>query len=357
MSPIKTRSWMRSILWKLIVINGLVIGIAIWLAGVSVKDYACLLVNQYPFVSQQQSAHFNETMQQYLFKASLIAVLIAAFIHYFFVKKLLTPLQKLSEATQQLATGQYPLALPVSSHDEVGQLTADFNYLSAKLKQTEQLRQKMVTDIAHELRTPLTNINGYLEALGAGVMEGNKTLYQSLHEESQRMTRLVDQLHQLNVWESRCLTENRTALVSLKELLDDCLASFSLAFENQGMTARSEMTECRLIVDPDGIKQVISNLLKNALQYDQAGWVKIVGKKEQAFYRIMITNEGVPIPQAEAELLFDRFYRLDPSRSRDSGGAGLGLAIVKEIIDQHQGEVGLLTNGKEHTFWFTLPLN
>lgn len=343
-------------LWKLILINGLVIGIAIWLTGVSVKDFACLLVNQYPHVSAEESQRFNETMQIYLLNGSIIAVLIAGFIHYVFVKRVLTPLQQLSSATQELAKGNYPVPLSVSTRDEIGQLTADFNYLSEKLQQNERLRRKMVSDIAHELRTPLTNMNGYLEALRFGVLKGNEEMYRSLHEESQRITRLVEQLHELNVWESRALSENKMSVTAMKPLVEDSVNGFELAMKERGMHVSTDVDDIEMFVDRDGIKQALINLLNNAMQYDRGGWIDVIGTIERDQYRVTVTNEGRPIPEADRAHLFDRFYRLDPSRNRDSGGAGLGLALVKEIVEQHGGKAGLESNGTTHSFWFAIPI-
>jgi len=132
----------NNIMWKFTLINVAVIGIAIWFAGVSVKDYACLLFANSPSVTPEESAIFNQTMQTFLIKASLTAVLIAAFIHYFFVKKLILPLKELGHATRQMAQGEMPKPLSIRVHDEIGLLTVDFNQLSLKLKQVEDLRKK-----------------------------------------------------------------------------------------------------------------------------------------------------------------------------------------------------------------------
>ena len=345
--------WKQSILWKLILLNGLVIGIAIWLAGVSVKDFACLLFNQY--VGTEESELFNKSMQSFLLKASFIAVLAAGFIHYVFVKRLLSPLKTLSLATQEMAKGKYPSALPVTTVDEIGLLTSDFNNLSQKLQQTEESRKKMVSDIAHELRTPLTNINGYLEALKSGMIEGDPEIFESLHEESLRITRLVEQLHHLNVWESKRLSDKTMKVVALAQVITSTLENFSLEFKNKGISLDTSIQDGKVMGHEDGLKQVMMNLLKNVLQYDQGGWVRLEGEIVQGYYQVKVTNEGEAIPKAKAEQIFDRFYRLDPSRNRETGGSGLGLALVKEIVEQHNGEVGVISDNNQHSFWFKIP--
>ena len=125
---------------------------------------------------------------------------------------------------------------------------------------------------------------------------------------------------------------------------------------NREIKAEANIQAADILGNREGIKQVITNLLKNVLKYDRGGWVKIEGKKEGHIYKVVVTNLGQPIPDDKAEQVFERFYRLDSSRNRKTGGAGLGLAIVKEIIDQHRGEVGLISREDEHSFWFTVPL-
>ncbi|MCJ7688512.1 MAG: HAMP domain-containing protein [Clostridiaceae bacterium] len=171
----------KSILFKLMLINSLVVGIVIWLAGVSVKDFACLLVNQNKISADGRNLLFNQTMQFYLLRVSIFAVFIATISYYYLVKRLLLPLHRLNDSIKSISQGQYQEPIPVTSQDEIGQLTDNFNHFIRKFKQVEELRKKMVNDIAHNLRTPLTNINGYLEALSNGVILGDRELYHSLH--------------------------------------------------------------------------------------------------------------------------------------------------------------------------------
>ncbi|WP_258278799.1 cell wall metabolism sensor histidine kinase WalK [Paenibacillus sp. SC116] len=358
--PFKNNPIRINVMWKLIVINVAVIGIAIWLAGVSVKDYACLLFANYPSVSPEDSVAFTQTMQTFLIKASLLAVVIAGVFHFYFVKKLLHPLKKLSDATRQMAQGEMPEPLSVHVRDEIGQLTVDFNQLSLKLRQVDELRKKMLSDIAHELRTPLTNINGYLEALSTGIIKGSREMYESLHEESIRITRLVEQLHQLNVWQAKKISnEQELKVLPIHKIIESCIDHFALKFKSRGITLRCNIESAQVVGDEDGLIQALHNLLTNVLQYDQGGWVTIVGKLNDSHndYRVTITNIGQSIPDEQASLIFERFYRLDSSRSRDTGGSGLGLSLVKEIVEQQGGKTGLHSVGNEHSFWLTVPVH
>lgn len=348
--------WRRSLLVKLILINLLVIAIVIWLAGVSVKDFACLLTKQYQVIGGASSNMFDQTLQFYLIRASFLAVIVAGILYYFLVRKLILPLQHLGTSAQKMARGEFYPCQEISSEDEIGRLISDFNHLAAKLQRTEELRKKMVSDIAHELRTPLTNLTGYLEALNTGVIQGNPELYRSLHEEALHLTGLVEELHQLNVWESKGLGSNELQKIPVENVIASTLKSFELELDLRQIKVEANIQAADILGNKEGLKKVITNLLKNVLKYDRGGWVKIEGKKENSVYKVVVTNWGQPIPKDKVDQVFERFYRLDSSRNRKTGGVGLGLAIVKEIIDQHRGEVGLISRGDEHSFWFTVQL-
>ncbi|MDN4094602.1 MULTISPECIES: sensor histidine kinase [Bacillales] len=336
--------------------SGLTIGLTSWFVGVSIKEQACYLVNQFEAVSSDSKLSFNLTMHNYLIRVTLLIILISGMLLYLVVRKIFQPIKQLGLTARKLAHGEYVEPLPITSQDEVGQLIADFNLLTRKLKQGEELRAKMVGDIAHELRTPLTNIMGYLEALSSGILEGNQKLYHSLHEESLRISRLVEQLHQLNIWESKKTSLHAFAPFSIKNVVETTLNAFTLDFQNKDIQCNWDIVDINIYGYEDGIKQVMNNLLKNAVQYDMGGWIHVKGEVINEHYKVTVTNLGREIPLESQKLLFERFYRIDPSRSRETGGAGIGLAIVKEIIELHDGMVGLTTKGDRHSFWFSIPL-
>ncbi|GGD83733.1 sensor histidine kinase [Paenibacillus nasutitermitis] len=347
--------WEKSIIWKIMIINGMVVGIVIWLVGVSVKDFACLLVGQYQFIGEEKQNFFNSTMHFYLLRASLIAVIVAALIYYLLMRRILIPLQNLLKSTRLMTKGEYPDPIQVTSKDETGQLSRHFNQMISTLRQTEESRKQMLSDISHELRTPLSNLNGYLEALSSGVIQGEPELYRSLHDESIHLTRLVDQLHQLAIWETKRLNKPQWHLIDLDKIVQSSFQGFELELNNKNIQCEINLEPGKVLGDAFGLRQVMTNLLKNAIQYDRGGLIRMTGETVKNEYRTTITNKGQQIPSEKANHIFDRFYRIDPSRHRDTGGSGLGLAIAKEIVQQHGGEIGLVSNGHEHSFWFTIP--
>ncbi|MCZ8513694.1 ATP-binding protein [Paenibacillus filicis] len=348
--------WRKSIIWKLVLINALVMGVVIWLTGVSVKDFACLLVSQTRLSNEINPEFFKSTMQDYLIRASILAVAAAAIIHYFFARRIVIRIRKLAASTRELAKGKKPEPIKVQTSDEIGQLTRDFNQMVQTLKQMEESRKQMISDISHDLRTPLSNINGYLEALSEGIIEGNKEIYRSLHEESVHLVKLVDQLHQLSAWEAKKLHEAELRQIEVPSFIKTSIQQFELEFKKKKIRYSLNMPFATVLVDPIGFKQIINNLIKNAIQYNTGEVIEIRGELTDTEYRIMVNNTGRAIPFEKANRVFERFYRLEPSRNRETGGSGLGLAIVKEIVERHGGEVGVNTDGKHHSFWFTLPV-
>ncbi|GED34103.1 HAMP domain-containing sensor histidine kinase [Brevibacillus centrosporus] len=345
-----------NILWKMIAVNALVLGIAIWLAAVSVKDFACYLVNQLDAIDQEKKLEFSETMHYYLLGTSILAICVSGFLHYAIVKKVLYPIKQLSKSARMLASGRYPEPLHSKTQDEVGQLTGDFQYLVDKMRRGEALRTKMLGDLAHELRTPLTNVIGYLEALSGGILKGTPDLYSSLHDETMRIARLVEQIHELNIWEGKRQSGKKLTPLSMEKVIVNALKTFELELQNRGISYSCHLQDQQIEGAEDGITQALINVLKNAIEHNAAGWIRVEGKREKDQYQVFVTNQGRPITAEHAEFLFERFYRIDPSRNRETGGAGLGLAIVKEIVELHGGKVGFQSNEDIHTFWFTIPV-
>jgi two-component system sensor histidine kinase BaeS len=279
-------------------------------------------------------------------------------IHFYLTKKLLYPLRELITSAKKMKLGEYPNPIEVESEDEIGQLSGHFNDLVTQLKANEAHRQKLVTDLSHEFRTPLSNLNGYLSALSKGVIEGDKELYQSLHKESERLVKLVGQMEQLKEWDfvsKQKFSEKDT--VDMQQVTDQCVQMFQRRLKGQGIKIEVNVESGLVNTNNGGIFQVISNLLDNAIRYYEGeNPIKITGRTRNTEYLFRIAGAGKSIPAAEQDRIFERFYRIDPSRAKESGGTGLGLAISKEIIEHHNGEIGVTSDGHQHTFWFTLPL-
>jgi len=336
-----------------------IVSLLIVIISYLIYSTACFLVDQMPAVQPENQALFENQLAVFLWWLTPAFIGASAFFYYFFSKKMTRPLQELVHTANELKAGQYPPIITTTSFREIDQLTQHLNELNERLKQNEESRNKMLTDMAHELRTPLSNINGYLEAMRDGVIQGDQPLFHSLHNESERLIDMINQIQEMaNLNEQNSPTQTKN-WVDIKAVLDDVMTMFQLKMENEQIPFTSDIVSKDLYINKEGIQQSVTNLLQNAIQYyDGSSPVKLVGYQADDYYLILVTGPGPPIPYEERKWLFERFYRVDSSRSRKTGGTGLGLAIVKDIIvTHHHGYVDLVSNNNIHTFSMRLPVN
>ncbi|WP_210365762.1 ATP-binding protein [Bacillus sp. REN3] len=341
------------LLSKLIAVNSVIILLVILLAGISVKDYACYLVNN----EQVTGPQLVDTLNSFLVKVSFIAFITAGLVHFFSVKRIVKPVKTVTNAANQIREGKIPSRIDTAAKGELGELVANFNAMAETLSVVQARREEMLRDIAHELRTPLTNINGYLEALQNGVLKGDRELFASLLEESRRITRIVDLISELDAWNKDVyFLEKQFVEVEIADVLQEAIAAFQLKLSNRFDSFKLEIKPGIIHGHKDGVKQVLSNLLQNIIDYDIGGHLGIAAGPEGKSFMITFTHEGMYIDPDKSDLIFGRFYRLEESRSTKVDGAGLGLAIAKSIVEAHEGEIELATNGHDHTFTIKFPL-
>ncbi|MGM8214599.1 sensor histidine kinase [Bacillaceae bacterium W0354] len=347
----------RKFIWRLTILNVIVIAAFIVLSGWAIYNTACFLVDGMNTVNVERQTKFNSDLFLYLWIYSLIAIIIGSVVHYYLVRRLVRPLKELIESTKQMKIGQYPSPIETKSHDEVGELITHFNDLVKQLNDDRKNRQKFISDLSHELKTPLSNLNGYLNALKSGVIKGDEELYRSLYQESERLSMMINQLEQLKELDyvsKQIFTEKET--VDMYEVINQTVEMFRWSFKRSNIELVCDIEYGYVLVNQDGIQQVISNLIDNAIRYYKGDEpIKVVGRKQDRNYILTITGPGEKIDEEDKKRIFERFYRADLSRARETGGTGLGLAIAKEIIDNHRGRIGLHSRGNLHTFWFEIP--
>jgi signal transduction histidine kinase len=320
-------------------------------------DYFRTLMQDYKIDPEAIDLVFLDAGHRYLLVASLVALLIAVSLSLLVTRTALAPLFRMIDVTQKIAAGDYSARVPVSTHDEVGQLAAAFNTMADSLERIEQLRKDMVTDVAHELRTPLTNVRGYLEALSDGVIEPSKSIFESLQEETLRVVQLVNDLGQLAKADAARAMLRKTP-VALGDVVLEMLELFTPKFREKQIDVETALdgAQSPVMADPNALAQTVRNLLQNALQYTPSGGrVRVIGTRNADSTTVAFTNTGEGIAEADLPFIFERFYRGEKSRSREHGGAGIGLAIVKELIEAHAGMVGATSSAEETCVWFTLP--
>ncbi|WP_026136453.1 sensor histidine kinase efflux regulator BaeS [Pseudomonas sp. CBZ-4] len=312
-----------------------------------------------PFQSVTEAG--GERFQQYQFRTSLVmglfSLLMAMLIAWWIARTLLEPVKRVAAATHRLASGDYSSRVAVASDDEVGQLARDFNQLAYTLERNEQMRREFMADVSHELRTPLSVLRGELEAIEDGVRSLDQNAMKSLQGEVSMLSKLVDDLYELSLADVGALTY-RKAPCGLNGLLEHSVAMFQERLNARRLRVELALPSqpLELVADADRLQQLFSNLLENAVRYtDPGGVVRISAAVERDEVRIEFMDSGPGVSASQLPRLFERFYRGESSRNRESGGAGLGLAICRSIALAHGGSLSA-----DHSplggLWLTLRL-
>lgn len=290
--------------------------------------------------ADEPQRRFLKEQEQALALTAGVVVLLAAILSLAMARRLVRPLRELAAATHRLAAGEFSARVPITSGDELGRLATDFNSLALTLQRNEQSRRQWVADISHELRTPLAILQGEIEALQDGIRQPTPETLQSLHAEALHLGRLVDDLYQLSLSDMGALTYRKSEL-DLRELLSETVATFRPEFQAKGIDLELVSDgETTLFADPERLRQLFVNLLKNSLRYTDAGGTLGITLHGQGETTTVDFQDSAPgVPEEEMERLFERLYRADSSRNRSTGGVGLGLAICRNIVEAHAGTI------------------
>ena len=288
--------------------------------------------------------------------ASVAAAVIASVL---LASRVSVPISRLAAAARRIADGRYAERVAVASQDEIGDLAGSFNRMAASLEGTERRRLQLVGDVAHELRTPLTTVDGYLEGLQDGVIQPSEATWALMRGETARLAHLVDDLQELWRAEARQIPMALTA-VEVPALLEALVARFTMAAGERGVGLHPALQERALVVraDRDRLAQVLDNLVSNALRYSpEGGRITIAASRVDGGIRLSVADQGPGLTVEQRERVFERFYRVDPSRSRALGGSGIGLAIARALIDAMDGRIWVDSEGpgRGSTFQIELP--
>ncbi|MEO1254864.1 MAG: ATP-binding protein [Bacteroidota bacterium] len=265
------------------------------------------------------------------------------------------PLSKLTNTISTFDHRDLTRRVDINGSDEINDLSEAFNSMMCQLEEASQLRQKMLADVSHELRTPLSGLEGMLRATLDGVFPLDHQHISDLYKQTQHLTHLVDDLFLLARAEAGSLPLNDSK-IELSELIQEILRVFEiLAHEKNIQLVQHMTTNCYIWGDAVRIRQVLSNVIINALHHTPSdGQIQIIMKQSNKFVEITISDTGTGILKEHLPHLFDRFYRVDASRSRMTGGTGLGLAIVKALIDIHGGTIQVESPGLKQGSTFTI---
>jgi len=284
---------------------------------------------------------FRSSIFRSLLFAGGLALLFGMILSYFTSRRLVAPLNRLTLAADRIGQGQLDERVAVHAKDEVGQLAAAFNAMVDNLNRQETLRKQFTADIAHELRTPLTSIKSYIEAFQDNVLPANQENLSSIHEEIDRLVDLSSDLKDLNVAEIGAL-ELIVQPVDLKHLIGKVIHSLHPLIQEKELALTWNAPEESVTTSGDErlLTRLFYNLVHNAYRYSNSGGqITVTLTKTPDFAEIKIRNTGMGISEDDLPFIFDRFYRADKSRTRETGGTGIGLALVRQITELHQGTI------------------
>jgi two-component system, OmpR family, sensor histidine kinase BaeS len=304
--------------------------------------------------TDEAAAMFQSSVTEILALAALVAAVVALAVGMLLARRIARPIERLAEAAQRTAQGDLRATAPVEGPTEVRALANAFNVMVDRLAEQDAVRREFVVNASHELRTPLTNLQGYLEALRDGVLPPDPATFDSLREEVDRLTRLASSLDALaGADDGRPMPED----LDLGALVRTGIDLTTPSFARRSINVVSDIAPGLVVhARADELAQVVSNLLQNAVRYTPAGGdVRVAVEHEAGDAVVRVSNSGAEIPADDLPRVWERFFRVERSRDRTTGGAGIGLAIVKRLVEDAGGRVGASSDGGVTTFWFSLP--
>ncbi len=300
------------------------------------------------------------------FWAALLALALAFIIVYLVSYKMTKPLREMSQAAKQYALGDFSKRIPVSksifmNNDEIEELVIAFNSMAQALATLEMSRRSFVSNVSHELKTPMTTIGGFIDGILDGTIESEKQskYLKIVSEEIRRLSRLVTGMLNMSKLEAGELDINPVSF-DISEMLFKTLLGFEQIIDNKHIEIKGldSIGNNPVTADKDMINQVVYNLIDNAVKFTpEGGYIEVSSKADPEKIIVKIRNSGKGIPAEEIDKIFERFYKLDKSRSYDVKGAGMGLYLCKTIIELHGGQIIARSKSGEFTeFIFQLPL-
>jgi signal transduction histidine kinase len=267
-----------------------------------------------------------------------LSLIAATIVSWIIVRRVATPVEQLADAAEQLAEGDFEVDVPVTGFStEIQRLTFSFEQMASRLADSEANRRHLLADLAHELRTPLSTMEAYIDGLEDRVLANDPSTYATMREQIARLRRLSTDLREVALAEEHALGITLEP-IDLVELVRTGVAAALPRYEARGVALRSSLPTAAIDANGDWLRlqQVLANLLDNALRHTRS-MVHVEVATNDSVATITVTDDGEGLPVDQLEAIFDRFHRVDPSRSRSDGGSGLGLTIARSIINDHGG--------------------
>ena len=317
------------------------------------------LFGENEFLRENLMNTFQAVLNEVILIAALGALLAAVIVSSFVAWRIVSPIRSMIKTVVQIADGDYRQRAHFVWDDELGELARNFNRMAEALHSTETRRVELIGNVAHELRTPLASMRSLIEGVIDGVLPADFSTYSAVQSELSRLQRLVGDLENLSQAEAGQIKLNIRKF-DLKELLDHVVLKLKPQFLEKQIKLETELTETKLLVQADWerLQQVLINLLGNALQYTPpGGTVRIHAETIGDEVICSVEDSGIGLTENNIAQIFERFYRVDKSRSRAGGGSGIGLTIAHHIIKAHGGSLKAESSGANRgsRFYFILP--
>ena len=281
--------------------------------------------------------------------ALLIGSVIAAIATALLTRPIVGRVTALARAVRATRNGALDQQVAVVGNDELADLARSFNAMSSDLASSEARRRQLLSDVSHELRTPLTNVIGSIEAMQDGLRTAGREELAAMHEEAMLLVRLVDDLRDVTLADAGELTLERVP-IDATSAARRATEAFPPLPDRAPIVLHTPAEPVAVTADARRLAQVLRNLLENARTHARAGTVvTLTVEATSSTVRFSVHNDGTPIPAEHLDRIWDRFYRVDGSRTRSTGGMGLGLAVVKRLVEAHGGEVAVRSSEAEGT--------
>ncbi len=320
--------------------------------------YVHILPENEPDINRAALAISYNTISRFFLWGGLLAIAVAILLATLLSRRILAPVRDLTRAATRFGKGDFSSRVADEGSGEIAELTRSFNSMAQNLADTEQRRRALVADIAHELRTPLSNLRGYLEAISDGVVQPDEKTIGSLAEEAGSLSHLVADLQELSLADAGALKlDLQTA--DITDIVTSTVTAVRPKAAARGLTITAAVAPDLppVSVDVHRIRQVLQNLLENAvLHTENGGTITVTAEQRGSFIAVAVADTGEGISAEDLAHIFERFYRVDKSRTRATGGTGLGLTIARRLVEAHGGSITATSvPGSGATFTFTLP--
>ena len=301
---------------------------------------------------------FRDKSYQAMIFATIMAIVLASILGYFFARSLVRPIKRISDTAVAIKEGDLTARTNLQGEDEISQLGQTFDTMANAVERDRKLERRLTTDVAHELRTPLMAIQATVEAMVDGVLPVDEERLVTVDSEVMRLSRLVDSLLKLSRLENRS-NPNKQEIVNVGEVVSGIVSTHEAYVAESGLQLvfRTD-PDVYVMGDSDLIRQATANLISNAVRYtDEGGRITVRVRRGETMASIAVQDTGIGLTPEEARMVFQRFWRADSGRDRESGGLGIGLTVVKEIVDRHNGWVQVEgRKGEGACFTIHIPL-